>query len=101
MIKATCPCGGTFETATGYRDDDRKNVFEWLSLHHACVNERVLEQAIANKKSLLIKNEDYKDMEALLRDAVDEYAVKNDLNKESDMHWANIAISHFLKEKII
>ncbi len=50
MIKATCPCGGTFETATNYYSDDRKNVFEWLALHQACVNERVVEQALANKK---------------------------------------------------
>lgn len=51
MIKASCPCGGTYESETGYYESDAKNVNDWLILHQACINIRVVGDEMAIKKN--------------------------------------------------
>ena len=55
MIKALCPCGGTYEIDTEYHQADYDMVVTWLMLHQECVNIRVIEHQVSAKKASIMQ----------------------------------------------
>lgn len=49
MIKATCPCGATFEINHPVPMKEYDRAVVWLQLHQPCVNALVAEQELSNK----------------------------------------------------
>ena len=54
-VKATCPCGGTFESSTGYHGGDMENATGWLTLHQDCVNIRVMGHQVSAKRASVVQ----------------------------------------------